>query len=126
MSNRFDQINMVPFIDVVLVLLAIVMTTASFVSQGLIEVNLPASSTATEASDQSKSLELAIKADNTIYYEGELTSVEALNAKLATLAPSSKFLLRIDKTADFQNFITVFDALKQHNFDDIAVETEIE
>lgn len=39
--KRFDQINMIPFIDIMLVLMAVVMTTASFVEIGLIDVNLP-------------------------------------------------------------------------------------
>jgi biopolymer transport protein ExbD len=39
--KRFDQINMIPFIDIMLVLLAIVLTTASFISQGMIPLDLP-------------------------------------------------------------------------------------
>ncbi|OYV24794.1 MAG: energy transducer TonB, partial [Halothiobacillus sp. 20-54-6] len=39
--RRFDQINVIPFIDIMLVLLAIVLTTATFIAQGEISVNLP-------------------------------------------------------------------------------------
>ena len=41
-----SQINVIPFIDVMLVLLAVVLTTATFVAQGKIPVSLPG---ATEA-----------------------------------------------------------------------------
>lgn len=122
-DKRFDQINMVPFIDVVLVLLAIVMTTASFVAQGLIDVNLPESQTATAQPNDGQSIEIAIKADNQIFYEGEVVDKIQLADLLSREPQGSKFLLRIDKTADFQQFVTVFDALKQQHFDDVAVET---
>lgn len=54
MSNvkKFDEINIIPFIDIMLVLLAIVLITASFISQGKIQVNVPkASSTVAFKSD---------------------------------------------------------------------------
>ena len=37
--KKFDEINIIPFIDIMLVLLAIVLVTASFISQGKIKVN---------------------------------------------------------------------------------------
>ena len=36
--KKFDEINIIPFIDIMLVLLAIVLVTASFISQGKIKV----------------------------------------------------------------------------------------
>ena len=38
--KKFDEINIIPFIDIMLVLLAIVLVTASFISQGKIQVNV--------------------------------------------------------------------------------------
>lgn len=39
--KRFDQINVIPFIDIMLVLLVMVLTTATFIKQGIIPVDLP-------------------------------------------------------------------------------------
>lgn len=39
--KRFDEINVIPFIDIMLVLLVMVLTTATFVNQGIIPVELP-------------------------------------------------------------------------------------
>ena len=39
--KRFDEINVIPFIDIMLVLLVMVLTTATFIKQGVIPVNLP-------------------------------------------------------------------------------------
>jgi len=40
-QKRFDQINVIPFIDIMLVLLVMVLTTATFIKQGVIPVELP-------------------------------------------------------------------------------------
>lgn len=46
--KRFDTINVIPFIDIMLVLLAIVLTTASFIATGKLDIAVPQSSS-TEA-----------------------------------------------------------------------------
>ena len=43
--KRFDQINVIPFIDIMLVLLVMVLTTATFIKQGIIPVELPKAKT---------------------------------------------------------------------------------
>ena len=61
--EKFDEINIIPFIDIMLVLLAIVLVTASFISQGKIKVNVPkASSTVAFKSDELTKL-LTVTAD---------------------------------------------------------------
>jgi len=39
--KKFDSINVIPFIDIMLVLLVMVLTTATFIKQGVIPVALP-------------------------------------------------------------------------------------
>jgi len=39
--KRFDEINVIPFIDIMLVLLVMVLTTATFIKQGVITVEFP-------------------------------------------------------------------------------------
>ena len=39
--KRIDGINVIPFIDIMLVLLAIVLTTATFIVEGRLEIRLP-------------------------------------------------------------------------------------
>ena len=65
--KKFDEINIIPFIDIMLVLLAIVLVTASFISQGKIKVNVPkASSTVAFKSDELTKL-LTVTADKQLY-----------------------------------------------------------
>jgi len=75
--KRFDQINMIPFIDIMLVLLAIVLTTATFISQGVIDIDLPvAESAKTLQQAKEKTLEIAINAENQVFLDGEASTQE--------------------------------------------------
>lgn len=121
--KRFDQINMVPFIDIVLVLLAIVMTTASFISKGLIEVDLPESESAEVMSSDRDFKEIAINHNGDIFYEGEAYEVVRLSGLLAELPKQTQFNLRVDKQADFESFISVVDVLKHLELEQVAIET---
>ena len=79
--KKFDEINIIPFIDIMLVLLAIVLVTASFISQGKIKVNVPkASSTVAFKSDELTKL-LTVTADKQLYFNDKPISQEALQAK---------------------------------------------
>lgn len=53
--KRFDSINVIPFIDIMLVLLVMVLTTATFIKQGIIPVDLPQAK-ASEQKEEKKRL----------------------------------------------------------------------
>lgn len=63
--KKFDEINIIPFLDIMLVLLAIVLITASFISQGKIKVNVPKaqSSVTMKADDLAKLLTITDKGE---------------------------------------------------------------
>ena len=83
--KKFDEINIIPFIDIMLVLLAIVLITASFISQGKIQVNVPkASSTVAFKSDELAKL-LTVTADKQLYFNDKPISQEALEKEIAEL-----------------------------------------
>ncbi|TXH69164.1 MAG: TonB system transport protein ExbD [Thiothrix sp.] len=120
--KRFDQINMIPFIDIMLVLLAIVLTTASFVSQGLIEVNLPSAQQVTELPANQESIEITINAQNELFFAGEKLSHEDLAQRLLSLSPETMLVLRIDKAAVFEPFVKLIDLLKQQQFKNLSIQ----
>ena len=121
--RRFDQINMIPFIDVMLVLMAIVLTTASFVEKGLIEVDLPVAEQIKNKSTQQDYIEISINIHNEVFYQGELTSLEDLDGYLGQRQNHRPVQLRVDKGAVFDAFISVISKLKHHKFENIAIET---
>lgn len=125
--KRFDQINMIPFIDIMLVLLAIVLTTASFISQGLIPVDLPKAEQSEQTKGDEHSLEIAINAQNQIFFDGTPTTADTLAEKLqphAAHAATMPVILRVDKAAAFEHFIAVVDVLKAGHFDKLSIQTE--
>ena len=58
-QKRFDSINVIPFIDIMLVLLVMVLTTATFIKQGVIPVALPTAKASTKE-DVKKELKSSI------------------------------------------------------------------
>ena len=66
--KKFDEINIIPFIDIMLVLLAVVLITASFISQGKIQVNVPKASTAVAFKADELAKLLTVTADKQLYF----------------------------------------------------------
>lgn len=122
--KRFDQINMIPFIDIMLVLLAIVLTTATFVSQGLIEVNLPSAQQVSEAPADKEPLEIAINAQSELFFAGEKLNHEDLAESLTGLSTDTLIVLRIDKVAVFEPFVKLIDLLKQRQFKNFSIQAQ--
>ena len=122
--KRFDQINMIPFIDIMLVLLAIVLTTASFISQGLIPVDLPKATQSEQATGDETVLEIAINAQNQIFFDGTPITAVELGSKLEAHPNTTPVHLRVDKVAAFEHFISVVDVLKAKQFAAVSIQTE--
>lgn len=121
--KKFDSINVVPFIDVMLVLLTIVLTMATFVAQGLIPVNLPKGSTTQETN--LKTLEITIKEDGKIYFQNEAVDKAGLSLKLATVTQNDQIVVKSDKNSKFQSFVDVIDTLKEKNIEKISIVTRV-
>ncbi|MFP4155874.1 MAG: biopolymer transporter ExbD [Halothiobacillaceae bacterium] len=124
--RRFDQMNVIPLVDVMLVLLAIVLTTASFVAQGKIPLTLPEARHAESVGDGSEAAqEIAITADGTVYLDGEPHSPEALDVALAGVPAPTPVQLKVDRAATFQQFVIVLDLLRKHERENLSINAEI-
>ncbi len=121
-ARRFDQINVLPFIDIMLVLLVVVLTTASFVAKGTIPVDLPKASGAKASVKKMKTI--VIKSDGEIYFQDKKSSLKELKTILLKLDPKKDaILIKSDAKSRFQNFVSVIDLLKAKGFDKISIET---
>ena len=110
--KKFDEINIIPFIEIMLVLLAIVLITASFISQGKIQVNVPkASSTVAFKSDELAKL-LTVTADKQLYFNDKPISQEALEKEIAGWNKDQKVTLKID--------VTITDMLSKNEIKNVA------
>ncbi|WP_456382107.1 TonB system transport protein ExbD [Hydrogenimonas sp.] len=121
--KKFDQINVLPFIDIMLVLLVIVLTSASFVSKGTIPVDLPEASSAAAPVEKMKSI--VIDKNGNFYFEDKKMDFEALKAEILRLDPKKEALLiKSDAKSQFQNFVRVIDLLKSKGFKKVSIETK--
>lgn len=123
--RRFDQINVIPFIDIMLVLLAIVLTTATFIAQGQIKVSLPEAKSAAPADGQ-PAIVITLNAVGDIFVDDQATTLDTLNARLDTLKKDQAIVFRVDKKTAFGQFVAVIDALKSRGLDHLTIRTTSE
>ncbi len=122
--TKFDSINVIPFVDIMLVLLAIVLTTATFVSNSQLDITLPVADT--EASEAPvDSIEIAIDRENNRYVDGRATDAQALKVQLSMLSADTRVVLRIDESVEFLQFVSLIDVLKTHSLDNVSIETRM-
>jgi len=123
--RRFETINVIPFIDIMLVLLAIVLTTATFVVSSKLDINVPKSSSE-ETVNNEKVVEVAIDKKSIIYFEEKEISAEALKQKLSLLKKTTPINVRVDSSVDFGQFVKVLDIFKQLHLDKFSIITKQE
>lgn len=123
--KKFDTINVVPFIDIMLVLLVIVLTTASFVARGIIPVDLSEGKSATKLTEQ-KIITITIKDTGELFLDKLLTTHKKIEEKLSTLKTTTPISINCDKKAKFENFVRVIDILKLKNFTNLSIVTKQE
>lgn len=121
--RRFDQINVIPFIDIMLVLLAIVLTTASFISQGEIPLDLPVAESAAPL-EAEQSMEISIDKDGIVYVDSEVIHRAALSRHLSAVSGDTDIVLRVDTRTVFGAFVTVMDELKKHGLNRLTIITQ--
>lgn len=125
--RRMDQINVIPFIDIMLVLLAIVLTTATFIVEGRMDIRLPEAETA-ENTESLTPVEIALSADGELFLDGRALGVgEPGIAQLASditgLAGDSQIVLRVDAETRFDRFVAVVDLLKARGLERLSILT---
>ena len=121
--ERFDKMNVVPFIDIVLVLLVIVLATATFVKNQTIQVDLPSASA--KKSEDKKNIQIVVNKEGVYSYEGEVLALELIKEKLMKLDPKKDLIsLRMDKSSEFQYFVDIIDILKTKGFENISIITK--
>lgn len=121
--KKFDEINIIPFIDIMLVLLAIVLITASFISQGKIQVNVPkASQTVAFKSDDLAKL-LTITENGEVFFNDKPINQEELEQEVASWDKTQKVTLKVDAKSSFQNFVSITDLMAKNSITNVAIVT---
>ncbi|NLN39873.1 MAG: biopolymer transporter ExbD [Smithella sp.] len=121
-EKTFDYINVVPLVDVMLVLLVIVLTTSSFIATGMIPLNLPKASHTTDGAFKTQTIE--IDQDGQTYLNGRRVSPTELKTGLAAMNRNVPVLIRADRSVRLQSFVSILDIIKNLEFDHVSLQTE--
>jgi biopolymer transport protein ExbD/biopolymer transport protein TolR len=122
-QSSLSEINMVPFIDVVLVLLIIFMITAPILQSG-IEVNVPKTRTVREINQQR--MVVSIDRGQKVYLDDSPINVHQLGPTVLSRLkgrPDAVFL-RCDEAVPFGIFASVVDSLRQSGINNISIVTQ--
>jgi len=110
-SVPMAEINMIPLIDVMLVLLVIFIITAPLVTHA-VKIELPKASSQPN-NTQPENIQLGVKADGEIYWNGERVDRGTLASRMAAAArldPQPEVHLRADRTTEYQKVAEVMSA----------------
>ncbi|MBN2864573.1 MAG: biopolymer transporter ExbD [Thiotrichales bacterium] len=124
--KRFDTINVIPLIDVMLVLLAIVLTTASFIVKDSLNLDLPETqSTQTYVPPKDEiPVTFHIDQQNQLYLNEEPQTLLAIDAMLTTLNKEQRIVIQVDKKAEFGEFVQLIDLLKAQQLNNLTILTK--
>lgn len=126
-SSLMSEINIVPFVDVMLVLLIIFMMGAPMLSQG-VEVNLP-QTTSKAIKTQEDPLMVTINANREVFLEEHRVELDGFGAKVRSIFENrmdKEVLLRADKDVPYGFVIGVIAQLKGAGIDKLGMVTEPE
>jgi biopolymer transport protein TolR len=137
MENRFSQrryrskqikseINVTPFVDVMLVLLVIFMVTSPMLISG-VQVDLPQTSS-DPMQGQDEPLAISIDRKGAIYLQDNKTDIKNLTKKLQLILknkPDGRIFIRGDKAVDYGKVVEVFAVIKNAGYQNVSLITEM-
>jgi biopolymer transport protein ExbD len=120
MDREVNQINVIPLVDVMLVLLVIVLTTATFISTGQIPVNL---AKAKEVGDRKDvPIVITLTSEGKLYLNDQPLAEGELSAALTTQSRESAVVVRADKVTLLERFVALVDEVRNLGFRQVSLE----
>ena len=126
-SGPMHEINVTPFVDVMLVLLVVFMVTAPLLTVG-VPVDLPKTQAESMTEDQ-EPLTVTIQSDGTVFLQEEVIQLDELTPKLLAIAESGydeRIYVRGDKTVDYGSVMQVMGTINSAGFRRVALITDPE
>jgi biopolymer transport protein TolR len=122
-----SEINITPFVDVMLVLLIIFMVAAPLMTVG-VPVELPKTQASALPTDEEEPLTVTITAEGTVAIQNTETAQDELVAKLQAIAAersSDRIYLRADGSNDWNRVAEIMGLLNAGGFSNIGLVTDI-
>src|SRR5918992_1146178 len=128
-STTLAEINVIPLVDVMLVLLVIFMVTAPMLQRG-VEVNLPVASRSQEISSERTFVDmpLSFRQDRRVFLGKEPVRIEVLEERVRQLMVNrsdKQVFIRSEGQLQVQDLIDVLDTLKAAGVEAAGIVTEL-
>lgn len=120
MDHEVNQINVIPLVDVMLVLLVIVLTTATFISTGQIPVNLAKAKSVGDRKDAP--IVITLTAEGQLFLNDHAIAEGELPAALTAQPRESSVVVRADKVTVLERFVAVVDEIRGLGFQQVSLE----
>ncbi|NOZ84120.1 MAG: biopolymer transporter ExbD [Epsilonproteobacteria bacterium] len=114
------QINITPFVDVILVVLIIVMVTAPMLTKG-INVNLPKASSS-KAKVNRKDIIISVDKNGVFYFNDTRSSIKGIRDRLAE-SGNRRVLIKSDKSVPYGTIVNLIDMIKSLGMQKIGLLT---
>jgi biopolymer transport protein ExbD len=121
-EKEFDYINVIPLVDVMLVLLTIVLTTSSFIASGMIPIDLP--KVVKSQGEMLRTQTVEIDRQGNIFLNTKLISLLGLKTAMDGHNRNVPILIRADRNIALQGFVEVLDIIKTMGFKRVSLQTE--
>ena len=122
-----SEINVTPFVDVMLVLLIVFMVTAPLLTVG-IPVDLPKVKTASALTDQKDPIEITVKFDGTLYLGESEVEVENLIPRLIAITDQNteaRIYIRGDRVVSYGRIMEIMSLINSVGYVKVALVTSI-
>ena len=122
-DDQIAEINVIPLVDVILVVLIIFMVTAPLVLRPSIEINLPRAATGEEIQSASQPLNITLTPQGALYLNGEVTNLDLLQEQIQEQVlqdPDTPAIFYADKTVTLDKFTEVVDVVRRAGIRKVA------
>ncbi len=123
-EKEFDYMNVIPLVDVMLVLLTIVLTTSTFIATGAIKVDLPGVKKNTPDLRR-KTVTIVISNRGEYYFNDRPVRLDDIQR--GTMLPRDRetpVQIRADKSLPLQKFVDVLQAVRALGFKAVTIQTQ--
>lgn len=123
--KKIDSLNLIPFIDIMLVLLVIVLTSASFVVQSRIQVDVPQiDDTQGNNADRKDTHSITISKEGQFYLDDRGLDLQELRGRLSGFDKNTQIIIRGDRQSGLEFFLEITTMLRDMGIQNVYVITE--
>ena len=122
------EINIIPLVDVVLVLLIIFMATTAFVKESGLKMQLPTAKTSEKQDKKPRELTVALTRDGKIYLNTQISDLKKVENAMRVAAKSdgaTAVVIKGDQNIAYKRVIAVMDLAKNSGLSKVSLGTQL-